>query len=179
MERVERAYDKIMMSQLSKRKMGVSFGSLEVSDDVKYADRQARFPWAPKYAKAKTRDILINGIIAGLMVLWALNDPKALQRPVQYMSLVFMFRVHQKLREFYPPPEDREKKRAVDMKRLVRTLGLVLGTLIVSVLLVWFVPLPLSDLSLFYAPSSAAQAQGRDAAFVSGGLLFTIASYYR
>ncbi|MQM10108.1 hypothetical protein Taro_042994 [Colocasia esculenta] len=46
--RLERAYDKIMMSQLTNRKKGLSFGSFQVSKDIKYADKQPIVPWGPR-----------------------------------------------------------------------------------------------------------------------------------
>ncbi|KAJ7973553.1 Chloroplast J-like domain 1 [Quillaja saponaria] len=45
--RLEKAYDKVMMAQLTNRKKGVTFGSLKVSKDVKYADKQPIVPWGP------------------------------------------------------------------------------------------------------------------------------------
>uniref|UniRef100_M1ATK9 Heat shock protein binding protein n=1 Tax=Solanum tuberosum TaxID=4113 RepID=M1ATK9_SOLTU len=46
---LEKAYDKIMMSQLTKRKQGVTFGSFKVSKEVRYADKQPIVPWGPRY----------------------------------------------------------------------------------------------------------------------------------
>ncbi|KAH9315318.1 hypothetical protein KI387_023945, partial [Taxus chinensis] len=47
MAQLERAYDKIMMAQLSNRKQGMTFGSVKVSKDIRYADKQPVIPWAP------------------------------------------------------------------------------------------------------------------------------------
>ncbi|XP_051130080.1 protein CHLOROPLAST J-LIKE DOMAIN 1, chloroplastic isoform X2 [Andrographis paniculata] len=63
---LEKAYDKIMMSQLTKRKKGETFGSFRVSKDIKYADKQPIVPWAPRPAKSEAKDIQINMAISAV-----------------------------------------------------------------------------------------------------------------
>ncbi|KAL0797516.1 hypothetical protein Bca101_052690 [Brassica carinata] len=45
---LEKAYDKLMYSQLMDRKKGVTFGSFKVSKEIKYADKQPIIPWGPR-----------------------------------------------------------------------------------------------------------------------------------
>ncbi|CAL9161713.1 unnamed protein product, partial [Musa hybrid cultivar] len=46
---LEKAYDRIMMSQLQNRK-GLTFGNfMDVSKDIKYADKQPIVSWGPRY----------------------------------------------------------------------------------------------------------------------------------
>ncbi|KAH9658976.1 chloroplast J-like domain 1 [Citrus sinensis] len=66
--RLEKAYDKLMMEQLSKRKKGVTFGSFKVSKEIKFADKQPIFPWGPRFAKSSPQDIRINLAISAAFV---------------------------------------------------------------------------------------------------------------
>ncbi|KAL1549703.1 hypothetical protein AAHA92_17774 [Salvia divinorum] len=61
---LEKAYEKIMMSQLKKRKNGETFGSFKVSKDIKYADKLPVIPWAPRFTKSEAKDIQINMAIS-------------------------------------------------------------------------------------------------------------------
>ncbi|EEF40376.1 conserved hypothetical protein [Ricinus communis] len=58
--RLEKAYDKLMMSQLTSRKKGMAYGSFKVSKDIKYADKQPIVPWGPRFAKSSVQDMRIN-----------------------------------------------------------------------------------------------------------------------
>nr|GEY60364.1 copia LTR rider [Tanacetum cinerariifolium] len=85
--RLEKAYDNLMMAQLSNRKKGVSkdikyadkqpiiswgpriFEKLKtfephVSKDIKYADKQPIIPWGPRFTKSEVKDIRINMAIS-------------------------------------------------------------------------------------------------------------------
>ncbi|XP_028790203.1 uncharacterized protein LOC114746178 isoform X3 [Neltuma alba] len=64
--RVEKAYDKVMMAQLTNRKKGVTFGSFKVSKDIKYADKQPIVPWGPRFSKSSKNDMRINLAISAV-----------------------------------------------------------------------------------------------------------------
>ncbi|KAL0317180.1 UNVERIFIED_CONTAM: hypothetical protein Sangu_2132300 [Sesamum angustifolium] len=121
---LERAYDKIMMSQLTKRKKGETFGSFRVSKDIKYADKLPVVPWGPRFAKSEVKDIRINMAISAIFDL----------RRDRLNSLCVVYRIFEKLKAFEPPAsltftEDGEDEgRMLRMgKRLLRSLALVFG----------------------------------------------------
>ncbi|XP_073304899.1 protein CHLOROPLAST J-LIKE DOMAIN 1, chloroplastic-like isoform X2 [Primulina huaijiensis] len=64
--RLEKAYDAIMMSQLTKRKKGETVGPFKVSKDIKYADKQPIVPWGPRFAKSEVKDMRINMAISAV-----------------------------------------------------------------------------------------------------------------
>ncbi|XP_064946972.1 protein CHLOROPLAST J-LIKE DOMAIN 1, chloroplastic-like isoform X3 [Musa acuminata AAA Group] len=64
--KLEKAYDRIMMSQLQSRKKGLTFGSFKVSKDIKYADKQPIVPWGPRYSKSSVKDMRINMAISAV-----------------------------------------------------------------------------------------------------------------
>uniref|UniRef100_A0A2N9I6Q3 J domain-containing protein n=1 Tax=Fagus sylvatica TaxID=28930 RepID=A0A2N9I6Q3_FAGSY len=53
--RLEKAYDKVMMEQLTNRKKGVAYGAFKVSKDIKYADKQPIVPWGPSSVRISKR----------------------------------------------------------------------------------------------------------------------------
>ncbi|RRT41564.1 hypothetical protein B296_00028950, partial [Ensete ventricosum] len=73
---LEKAYDRIMMSQLQSRKKGLAFGSFKVvSKDIKYADKQPIVPWGPslllshcRYSKSSVKDMRINMALSAVFV---------------------------------------------------------------------------------------------------------------
>ncbi|KAL0401399.1 UNVERIFIED_CONTAM: hypothetical protein Slati_4169800 [Sesamum latifolium] len=131
---LERAYDKIMMSQLTKRKKGETFGSFRVSKDIKYADKLPVVPWGPRLAKSEVKDIRINMAISAVFTAWIFIKRTAEYKPLQFLAFVFVYRIFEKLKAFEPPAsstftEDGEDEgRMLRMgKRLLRSLALVFG----------------------------------------------------
>ncbi|GJN39779.1 hypothetical protein PR202_gb28920 [Eleusine coracana subsp. coracana] len=58
--KLDRAYDTVMMQQLQYRKKGVTYGSVQVSKDIKYADNQPIVPWGPRFSRSTVKDMRIN-----------------------------------------------------------------------------------------------------------------------
>ncbi|KAK6915345.1 Protein CHAPERONE-LIKE PROTEIN OF POR1-like [Dillenia turbinata] len=134
LSQLERAYDKIMMAQLSNRKQGVTYGSFQVSKDIKYADKLPVVPWAPRFTKSSVNDMRINLAISAVFTAWIFIKRYAEWKPLQFLAFVFVYRIFEKLKAFEPPvsptaTEDGEDEgRALRMgKRLVRSLALVFG----------------------------------------------------
>lgn len=132
--RLENAYDKIMMAQLSNRKKGVTFGSFQVSKDIKFADKQPIFPWGPRFTKSDGKDMKINMAISAVFAAWIVIANSAEWKPLQFLAFVFVYRVFEKLKAFEPSvsptiTEDGEDEgRGLRMgKRLLRSLALVFG----------------------------------------------------
>lgn len=132
--RLEKAYDKLMMAQLSNRKKGVTYGSFQVSKDIKYADKQPIIPWGPRFTKSEVKDIRINMAISAAFIAWIVVARSADWKPVQFLSFVFVYRIFEKLKAFEPPvsttftEEGEDEGRMMRMgKRLLRSLALAFG----------------------------------------------------
>ncbi|VVA90536.1 unnamed protein product [Arabis nemorensis] len=136
---LEKAYDKLMYSQLMDRKKGVTFGSFKVSKDIKYADKQPIIPWGPRYSRSPRKDMLINLAIAAVFSAWIAIKRNVEYKPLQFMSFAFVYRIFEKLKSFEGPStptyneEGEESGRGLRMgKRLLRSLSLVFGSILVA-----------------------------------------------
>ncbi|CAN6877686.1 unnamed protein product, partial [Brassica oleracea] len=136
---LEKAYDKLMYSQLMNRKKGVTFGSFKVSKDIRYADKQPLIPWGPRYSKSPKNDMLINLAISAAFSAWIAIQRSVEYKPLQFMSFVFVYRIFEKLKSFEGPStptyneEGEENGRGLKMgKRLLRSLSLVFGSILVA-----------------------------------------------
>ncbi|KAL5704919.1 hypothetical protein ACHQM5_023278 [Ranunculus cassubicifolius] len=102
LNRLEKAYDKVMMAQLSNRKKGLTFGSFQVSKDIKYADKQPIVPWGPRFTKSSADDTRINMAISALFTVWIVIKREAEWKPLQFLAFVFVYRIFEKLKSFEP-----------------------------------------------------------------------------
>ncbi|CAD5197072.1 unnamed protein product [Musa acuminata subsp. malaccensis] len=138
--KLEKAYDRIMMSQLQSRKKGLTFGSFKVvSKDIKYADKQPIVPWGPRYSKSSVKDMRINMAISAVFSLWVLIQQNAEWKPLQFLAFIFFYRIFEKLKAFEPavsPTLDEygeDEGKGLRMgKRILRSLALVFGCIAVS-----------------------------------------------
>uniref|UniRef100_A0A9I9DMZ8 Uncharacterized protein n=1 Tax=Cucumis melo TaxID=3656 RepID=A0A9I9DMZ8_CUCME len=96
--RLEKAYDKVMMAQFTNRKKGVTFGSVKVSKDIKYADNQPIVPWGPRSSKSSPKDMQINMAISAVFTAWVLIKRAAEYKPLQFLAFVFVYRIFEKLK---------------------------------------------------------------------------------
>ncbi|XP_073127035.1 protein CHLOROPLAST J-LIKE DOMAIN 1, chloroplastic [Henckelia pumila] len=133
--RLEKAYDAIMMSQLTKRKKGETIGTFKVSKDIKYADKQPIVSWGPRFSKSEVKDMRINMAISAVFTAWIFIKRSAEYKPLQFIAFVFVYRIFEKLKAFEPPSsptfteEGEDEGRMLRMgKRLLRSLALVFGT---------------------------------------------------
>ncbi|XP_059665763.1 protein CHLOROPLAST J-LIKE DOMAIN 1, chloroplastic isoform X2 [Cornus florida] len=99
---LEKAYDKVMMAQLTNRKKGVTFGSFKVSKDIKYADKQPIVPWGPRFTKSSVQDMRINMAISAVFTAWIFIKRNAEWKPLQFLAFVFVYRIFEKLKAFEP-----------------------------------------------------------------------------
>lgn len=101
MARIEAAYNSIFMSSLSSRVQG----GMEVSKDVKFADKPKYFPWRPRrYLAERTYIMVIAGLQAAVLA-WALASPAtAGQQPVIASSMIASIANIYKQNMIYPPP---------------------------------------------------------------------------
>ncbi|KAG8086698.1 hypothetical protein GUJ93_ZPchr0010g7899 [Zizania palustris] len=132
--KLEKAYDTVMMQQLQYRKKGVTYGSVQVSKEIKYADNQPIVPWGPRSSGSTVKDIRINMGISTVIVVWIAIMGNADWKPLQFLCFAFFYRILQKLRATEPPitPIYNEygevEGRGIRMaKRVVRALGLIFG----------------------------------------------------
>eukprot|EP01018_Ginkgo_biloba_P030817 Gb_27850 [translate_table: standard] len=179
MAQLERAYDKIMMAQLSNRKQGLTFGSVEVSKDIRYADKQPIIPWGPRYARSGQRDILINLGISTFFAGWMAYAGSADWKPLQFLIFGYIFRIFEKLKAFEPPENVEDESRGIRTgKRLLRTLGLVFSCIAISSLAYTGV-LNIIEFIGFYIPRALINGQELFVTISSAVMLFFLGSYYR
>ncbi|XP_042494398.1 uncharacterized protein LOC122073818 [Macadamia integrifolia] len=182
---LEKAYDKVMMAQLTNRKKGLTFGSFKVSKDIKYADKQPIVPWVPRFTKSSVQDMRINVAISAFFTAWILIKRNAEWKPLQFLAFVFVYRIFEKLKSFEQPvsptfTEDGEDEgRALRMgKRLLRSLAIVFGCIAVSSLGFTGV-LNLIELVGQYIPAFLYNNQELFVTTATAVILYIMASYYR
>ncbi|CAN6895161.1 unnamed protein product, partial [Brassica oleracea] len=76
---------------------------VQVSKDIKYADKQPIIPWGPRYSKSSRNEMLINLSIATVFSAWIAIQRSVEYKPLQFMSFVFMYRIFEKLKSFEAP----------------------------------------------------------------------------
>ena len=193
-ENLDRAYDRIMMMQLSNRKQGLAFGGqFEVSKEIKYADKRSWIPWGPKSAPSERKEVLINLAISGFFSAWMVASGQAEWKPLQFLIFGYMFRIFNKLKEFEPvgstyvPTEDEEEgggaeressRRLKSGKRLLRTLGLVFSC-VAFASLAFTGTLNVYELLGQYIPRTLMGAQELFVTVVSAASLFVMGSFFR
>ncbi|KAI3520296.1 hypothetical protein L1887_09628 [Cichorium endivia] len=183
--RLEKAYDKLMMAQLTNRKKGVTFGSFQVSKDIKYADKQPIIPWGPRFTKSDVKDIRINLAISAAFIAWIVIARNAEWKPVQFLSFVFVYRIFEKLKAFEPPvsttftEEGEDEGRMMRMgKRLLRSLSLAFGCIAVASLGYTGI-VNLIEFISGYVPVALYNNQEVIVTAVTSLSLYFMASYYR
>ncbi|KAI8006422.1 hypothetical protein LOK49_LG07G01678 [Camellia lanceoleosa] len=182
---LEKAYDKVMMAQLTNRKKGVTFGSFKVSKDIKYADKQPVLPWGPRFTKSSVQDMRINLAISAVFTAWVFIKRNAEWKPLQFLAFVFVYRIFEKLKAFEPPTsptfteEGEDEGRALRMgKRLLRSLALVFGCIALSSLGFTGV-LNLIEFVGSYIPAVLYNNQELFVTASTALMLYVLASYYR
>ncbi|XP_022998548.1 uncharacterized protein LOC111493147 [Cucurbita maxima] len=183
--RLEKAYDKVMMAQFTNRKKGLTFGSVKVSKDIKYADNQPIVPWGPRFSKSSPRDMQINMAISAVFTAWALISGGAEYKPLQFLAFAFVYRIFEKLKAFEPAvspsfTEDGEDSgRGIRMgKRILRSLALVFGCIAVSSLAYTGI-LNFIEFMGSYIPVVLYNSQELLITSSSAVMLYFMASYYR
>lgn len=183
--RLEKAYDKVMMEQLTNRKKGVAYGAFKVSKDIKYADKQPIVPWGPRFTKSSEKDMRINMAISAVFAAWIIIKRNAEYKPLQFLAFAFVYRLFEKLKAFEPPvsptytEEGEDTGRALRMgKRLLRSLGLVFGCIAFSSLAYTGV-LNLIEFVGSYIPAFLYNNQELVVTTSTSIMLYIMASFYR
>ncbi|XP_027104650.1 protein CHLOROPLAST J-LIKE DOMAIN 1, chloroplastic-like isoform X1 [Coffea arabica] len=182
---LEKAYDKIMMAQLTKRKKGETFGSFKVSKDIKFADKLPIVPWGPRPTKSDPKDIKINIAISAVFTAWIFIQRSAEYKPLQFLAFVFVYRIFEKLKAFEPPvsptftEEGEDEGRMLRMgKRLLRSLSLVFGCIAVASLGYTGI-LNLIEVAGGYIPRFLYYNQEMLITASTAVMLYVMASFYR
>ncbi|KAL6643101.1 hypothetical protein ACP70R_021282 [Stipagrostis hirtigluma subsp. patula] len=160
--KLQSAYNRVMMEQLLNRKKGMIYGSIQVSKDIKYADNQPIVPWGPRYSRSATKDLRINMAISAAFII-ILEKLKANEPAIT---------------PIYNEYGEVEGRGIHMAKRVLRSLGLVLG----SILATSVGYTGLANLSQFlghYIPSVVYNFQELIVTTASSVLLCILASYYR
>jgi hypothetical protein len=126
---IEAAYDAIMMKQLTLRMKGQVTGGFAINKELAFADSKDYVPWRPRVAKVGTRDALINLALFCLFAAWGVLSPSPGMQPMTIGMVAFFFRVNAKMCELFPSPPDRDAAKVFEAKRMLRTIGLVLGSI--------------------------------------------------
>ncbi|KAH8480994.1 hypothetical protein Peur_062216 [Populus x canadensis] len=182
---LEKAYDKLMMAQLTNRKKGVTYGSFKVAKDIKYADKQPVVPWGPRFAKSSENDMRINLAISAAFTAWILIKRNAEYKPLQFLAFAFVYRIFEKLKTFEPPvsptySEDGEDEgRTLRLgKRILRALALVFGSITFASLAYTGI-LNLIEMAGSYIPAFLYNNQELLITTATSAILYILASYYR
>ncbi|KAF9670144.1 hypothetical protein SADUNF_Sadunf13G0037900 [Salix dunnii] len=182
---LEKAYDKLMMAQLSNRKKGVTYGSFKVSKDIKYADKQPIVPWGPRFSKSSENDMRINLAISAAFTAWILIKRSAEYKPLQFMAFAFVYRIFEKLKAFEPPvsptytEEGEDEGRTLRLgKRILRSLAIVFGSIAFASLAYTGI-LNLIEMAGSYIPVFLYNNQELLITTATSVILYILASYYR
>ncbi|KAJ6854704.1 hypothetical protein NC651_039606 [Populus alba x Populus x berolinensis] len=182
---LEKAYDKLMMAQLTNRKKGVTYGSFKVAKDIKYADNQPVVPWGPRFTKSSENDMRINLAISAAFTAWILIKRNAEYKPLQFLAFAFVYRIFEKLKTFEPPvsptySEDGEDEgRTLRLgKRILRSLALVFGSITFASLAYTGI-LNLIEMAGSYIPAFLYNNQELLITTATSAILYILASYYR
>ncbi|XP_050225955.1 protein CHLOROPLAST J-LIKE DOMAIN 1, chloroplastic isoform X2 [Mercurialis annua] len=182
---LEKAYDKLMMSQLTSRKKGMTHGTFKVSKDIKYADKQPIVPWGPRFAKSSVQDMRINLAISAVFVAWILIKRNADYKPLQFLSFAFVYRIFEKLKSYEPSvsptitEDGQDDGRTLRMgKRILRSLALVFGSIAFASLAYTGI---LNVIEFFgsYIPVFLFNNQELIVTTSSTAFLYILATYYR
>lgn len=183
--KLEKAYDKIMLSQLTSRKKGLTFGQFQVSKDIKYADKQPIVPWGPRYSKSSIKDMRINVAISAVFAIWIFVKRNAEWRPLQFLAFIFFYRIFEKLNAFEPAVSStlneygEDEGRGLRMgKRMLRSLSLVFGCISVSSLGYTGI-LNLIEFLGHYIPVFLYNNQELIVTIATSIMLYIMASYYK
>ncbi|KAJ6761583.1 hypothetical protein OIU74_024273 [Salix koriyanagi] len=182
---LEKAYDKLMMAQLTNRKKGMTYGSFKVAKDIKYADKQPIVPWGPRFTKSSENDMRINLAISAAFTAWILIKRNAEYKPLQFLAFAFVYRIFEKLKSFEPPvsptySEDGEDEgRTLRLgKRILRSLALVFGSITFASLAYTGI-LNLIEMAGSYIPAFLYNNQELLITTATSAILYILASYYR
>ncbi|XP_011036294.1 PREDICTED: uncharacterized protein LOC105133861 [Populus euphratica] len=182
---LEKAYDKLMMAQLTNRKKGVTYGSFKVAKDIKYADKQPVVPWGPRFAKSSENGMRINFAISAAFTAWILIKRSAEYKPLQFLAFAFVYRIFEKLKTFEPPVSPTYSEDGEDEgqtlrlgKRILRSLALVFGSITFASLAYTGI-LNLIEMAGSYIPAFLYNNQELLITTATSAILYILASYYR
>ena len=205
---VEAAYESIMMKQLALRMKGQVTGGFSVSKEVALADRKARrrscrpfacfwgllwparltrlarlsqdyLPWRPRKAVSSRNDVLLNVAIFALLASWGVLSPSPGVQPMTLGMVAFFFRVNAKMVALFPSPADRDAAKAHEVKRMARTIGLVLGAIAAGIVAVVALPMVVSSTLALPLPAWVLTRQEALVNVATCAAMAIIASFYR
>ncbi|KAJ1295175.1 hypothetical protein BS78_01G203900 [Paspalum vaginatum] len=182
--KLDRAYDMVMMDQLLKRKKGEAYELIQVSKDIRYADYQPVIPWGPRYSRSTLKDLRINMAISVAFIMCISTLGHADWKPLQFLCFAYFYRILEKQKATEPAitPIYNEygavEGQGIHMaKRVLRSVGLVLGSILAA-------SLGYTGLAIFsqllgqYIPSVVYNFQELIVTTASAVLLCILASYY-
>lgn len=82
----------------------------------------------------KQRELLINVALLCVLASWSVLAPMPGLQPMTMGLVAFFFRQNAKMVDLFPSPPDREAAKMHEVKRMGRTIGLVLGSIAVGII---------------------------------------------
>ncbi len=136
-------------------------------------------PWRPRKAVSGRKDVLINLALFLLFAAWGVLSPSPGLQPMTMGLVAFFFRQNAKMVELFPSPPDRDAAKTHEVKRMMRTIGLVLGAITAGILAVVAAPLVISSTFGLPLPAWVLLRQEALVNVATCGAMAVIASYYR
>ncbi|RLN41191.1 DnaJ domain containing protein, expressed [Panicum miliaceum] len=131
--------DREYLLKLLNQKKWVTYGSSQVSKDIRYAGYQPIVPWGPRYSRSTVKDLRINMAISAAFIMCISTMGHADWKPLQFLCFAYFYRILEKLKTTEPDiaPIYNEygevEGRGIHMaRRVLRSLGLVLGSIIAA-----------------------------------------------
>ena len=125
------------------------------------------------------KDVLINLALFCLFAAWGVLSPSPGVQPMTLGMVTFFFRVNAKMVELFPSPPDRDAAKTHEVKRMGRTIGLVLGAIAAGIIAVVAAPLLLSSALALPLPAWVLVRQEALVNVATCAMMAIIASYYR
>ena len=140
---------------------------------------QDYLPWRPRKAVRPRKDLLINAALFALLAAWGVLSPSPGLQPMTMGLVAFFFRQNAKMVELFPSPADRDAAKTHEVKRMLRTIGLVLGAIAAGILLVVAAPVTISGVTGLPMPAWVLLRQEALVNVATCAMMALIASFYR
>ncbi len=140
---------------------------------------QDYIPWRPRKAVSPKKDQLINLALFCLLAAWGVLSPSPGVQPMTLGMVAFFFRVNAKMLLLFPSPPDRDAAKMHEAKRMMRTIGLVLGSIAAGICAVVAAPMIVSSVFALPLPAWVLVRQEALVNVATCAVMAVVASFYR
>ena len=127
----------------------------------------------------KQRDLLINVALFCVLAAWSVLAPMPGLQPMTMGLVAFFFRQNAKMVALFPSPPDREAAKMHEVRRMGRTIGLVLGSIALGIVLVVAAPVTVSRTFALPLPLWVLTRQEALVNVATCFCMFVTATYFR